>query len=33
VRYRSPIGPLKLDLAYGVEEKRARLHLSAGVSF
>lgn len=33
VRYRSPIGPLKVDLAYGVEEKRLRLHLSAGVSF
>jgi translocation and assembly module TamA len=33
VRYRSPIGPLKLDVAYGVEERRVRMHLSAGVSF
>jgi translocation and assembly module TamA len=33
VRYRSPIGPLKVDVAYGVDDRRVRLHLSAGVSF
>jgi translocation and assembly module TamA len=33
VRYRSPVGPLKLDVAYGVDVKQVRLHLSAGVSF
>ena len=33
VRYRSPIGPLALDVAYGEEEKRFRLHLSVGVTF
>jgi translocation and assembly module TamA len=33
VRYRSPVGPLRVDLAYGVDEKKVRLHLSAGVSF
>jgi translocation and assembly module TamA len=33
VRYRSPLGPLKADVAYGVEDKQVRLHLSAGVSF
>jgi translocation and assembly module TamA len=33
VRYRSPLGPLKADVAYGVEDQQVRLHLSAGVSF
>ena len=33
VRYRSPAGPLRADIAYGVEERRFRLHLSAGVNF
>lgn len=33
VRFRSPVGPLKLDLAYGVDDRRFRLHLSVGVSF
>jgi translocation and assembly module TamA len=33
VRYRSPVGPLKVDVAYGVEERKVRLHLSAGMSF
>lgn len=33
VRYRSPVGPLRLDLAYGVNDRRFRLHLSAGVNF
>jgi translocation and assembly module TamA len=33
VRYRSPVGPLKLDVAYGVEDRKVRLHLAAGMSF
>jgi translocation and assembly module TamA len=33
VRYRSPVGPLRVDVAYGVEERKVRLHLSAGMSF
>ena len=33
IHYRSPVGPLKLDLAYGIEKKQVRLHLSVGVAF
>ncbi len=33
VRWRSPIGPLRLDLAYGQAVHRARLHFSLGVNF
>lgn len=33
VRYNSPVGPLQLDLAYGVETRKVRLHLSVGFSF
>lgn len=33
VRWRSPIGPLKVDLAYGDELKKVRLHLSVGIAF
>ncbi|MBA4263981.1 MAG: outer membrane protein assembly factor [Comamonadaceae bacterium] len=33
VRYNSPVGPLQMDLAYGVDTKRLRLHLSVGFSF
>jgi len=33
VRYRSPIGPLQLDLAYGVQARRLRLHLNLGTTF
>jgi translocation and assembly module TamA len=33
LRYRSPVGPLRLDVAYGVEDQAVRLHLSAGVQF
>jgi translocation and assembly module TamA len=33
VRYRSPVGPLQLDVAYGVQARQVRLHLSAGVNF
>ncbi len=33
VHYRSPVGLLRLDLAYGQEVRRVRLHLSVGVAF
>lgn len=33
VRYRSPVGPLQLDLAYGLDRKALRLHLSVGFTF
>jgi len=33
VRYISPVGPLQVDLAYGVATRRLRLHLSVGFSF
>lgn len=33
VRYRSPVGPLRLDLAWGHELQRLRLHFSVGVAF
>lgn len=33
VRYRSPVGPVKLDLAWGHQVQALRLHLSVGVSF
>ena len=33
VRWRSPIGPLQVDLAYGTRVKRVRLHLSVGFVF
>ncbi|MCB2016125.1 MAG: BamA/TamA family outer membrane protein, partial [Hydrogenophaga sp.] len=32
-RYNSPVGPLQMDLAYGVAAKRFRIHLSVGFSF
>lgn len=32
-RYRSPVGPLQLDLAYGVQSRKLRLHLSVGFTF
>ena len=32
-RWKSPVGPLQMDLAYGVAVKRFRLHLSVGFSF
>lgn len=32
-RWRSPVGPLEVDLAYGLAEKRLRLHLSVGFTF
>lgn len=33
VLYRSPVGPLQIDLAYGVATRRLRLHLSVGFTF
>lgn len=33
LRYRSPIGPVSLDLAYGEEVRKFRLHLNVGVTF
>jgi translocation and assembly module TamA len=33
VRWRSPAGPLRLDLAYGEALNKARLHLSVGIAF
>jgi translocation and assembly module TamA len=33
VRWRSPVGPLKVDIGYGEELKQWRLHLSIGVAF
>jgi translocation and assembly module TamA len=33
IRYNSPVGPLQADLAYGLDSKRFRLHLSVGFTF
>lgn len=33
VRWRSPVGPLRVDLAYGEELRKFRVHLSVGVAF
>jgi translocation and assembly module TamA len=33
VRWRSPIGPLQADVAYGVKTRQLRLHLSVGFVF
>jgi translocation and assembly module TamA len=33
LRWRSPVGPLRLDLAYGEEVRKARVHLSVGIAF
>ena len=32
-RYNSPVGPLQMDLAYGLDAKRFRIHLNVGFSF
>lgn len=32
-RWKSPVGPLQIDLAYGVAVQKLRLHLSVGFSF
>lgn len=33
VRWRSPVGPVNADLAYGVQDKRIRPHISLGIAF
>jgi translocation and assembly module TamA len=33
LRYRSPIGPVRMDVAWGQEVKKLRLHLTVGVTF
>jgi translocation and assembly module TamA len=33
VRWRSPVGPLRIDWAYGREVKAGRLHFSVGIAF
>ena len=33
VRWRSPVGPLRLDLAYATETQKPRLHFSIGIAF
>jgi len=33
VRWRSPVGPLRADIAYGEEVNRWRLHVSVGIAF
>jgi translocation and assembly module TamA len=33
LHYRSPVGPLRLDLAYGQDERRLRVHVSVGIVF
>ena len=33
VRLKSPVGPLQIDVAYGVDVKQLRLHLSVGFNF
>ncbi len=33
VRWRSPVGPLRLDWAYGREVRKSRLHFSVGIAF
>ncbi|QHJ01581.1 BamA/TamA family outer membrane protein [Xylophilus rhododendri] len=33
VRWRSPVGPLQADVAYGVDPKKFRLHLRLGFTF
>jgi translocation and assembly module TamA len=32
-RWKSPVGPLQVDLAYGVDVKRFRLHMNLGFTF
>ena len=31
--YRSPVGPLRLDVAYGQNIRQVRFHLSVGINF
>jgi translocation and assembly module TamA len=32
-RWKSPVGPLQLDLAYGVDNRRFRMHMNLGFTF
>ena len=32
-RWKSPVGPLQINLAYGVATERLRLHVNVGFSF
>ena len=32
-RWKSPVGPLQIDVAYGVDVQRLRLHLNVGFNF
>jgi translocation and assembly module TamA len=32
-RWRSPVGPVQVDVAYGVDVKKFRLHLRLGFTF
>ncbi len=33
LRWRSPVGPLRVDLAYGEQVRRFRMHFSVGIAF
>jgi translocation and assembly module TamA len=33
VRYKSPLGPIEADLAYGFKPKKLRLHFNIGLTF
>lgn len=33
LRWRSPVGPLRIDLAHGLDVHKTRLHLSVGIAF
>ncbi len=33
LRWRSPVGPLRLDWAYGSETRKGRIHFSVGIAF
>ena len=33
LRWRSPVGALRLDLAYGQRDRRLRLHFSLGITY
>jgi translocation and assembly module TamA len=32
-RWKSPVGPLQIDVAYGLDVQRFRLHMNVGFSF
>ena len=33
LRWRSPVGPLRIDVAYGQQTRQVRTHLSVGIAF